>query len=154
MILIGIDPGINNTGWSVVKKNGANLKYIASGVIKTKVSEPLSSRLALISKQLQKIIDLYNPNISGLEEIFVNKNPMSSMKLAHARGAILSILGINNIDVLEFAPRTIKKNITGTGTADKDQIIHMVKIIFAKQDIKSPDEADALAVAYSVSLFN
>ena len=154
MILIGIDPGINNTGWSIVKKDGANLKYIASGVIKTKQSNALSSRLALISEKLQNIIDLYNPNIAGLEEIFVNKNPMSSMKLAHARGAILSVLGVKNIKVLEFSARTIKKNITGTGTANKDQIIHMIKIVFGKQDIKSPDEADALAVAYSASLFN
>lgn len=152
MIIIGIDPGINNTGWAIIRKNRANLEYVASGFIKTKASEPLYLRLAVIISELQKIIEFYHPEIAGLEEIFLNKNPESSLKLAHARGAIMSVFGASNIKVLEFAARSVKKNITGTGKAEKEQVMHMVKLIFGSTNIKSSDESDALAVAYSVSL--
>ena len=149
---MGIDPAINNTGWAIIKKYGGKLEYISSGFIKTKASDGLHIRLAFITSELNKVIGLYNPEVAGLEEIFLNKNPSSSIKLAHARGAIMSALGSNNINVLEFAPRSIKKNIVGTGTAEKDQVMHMVKLIFGASNIKSLDESDAIAIAYSASL--
>ena len=152
MIIMGIDPGINNTGWAIIKKNINKLEYVASGFIKTKASDKLYLRLAFIVSELRKVIELYNPEIAGLEEIFLNKNPSSSLKLAHARGAIMSVLGSSNIQVLEFSARSVKKNIVGTGAAEKEQVMHMVKLIFGSSSIKSSDESDALAIAYSASL--
>ena len=152
MNILGIDPAINKTGWAVISKNGSEIKYIAGGVINTNPGDNLFVRLGVIMLQMQKILDQYKPTIAGVEETFLNKNPASSLKLAHARGALGGVLGAAEIEVFEFAPRLIKKNITGNGNAEKNQVMHMVKLIFGVNNIGSYDHSDALAIAYSASL--
>ena len=147
MIILGVDPGINNTGWAVIRKS-QKLEYIASGVIKTKAAESLGKRLAYICVELAQLLGEYMPQMAALEETFLNNNALSSLKLAHARGAIMAEIAKTGIELQEFAAKKVKKTITGHGAADKGQIIHMVNFLFPKAKITSHDEADALAIAY------
>lgn len=151
MIILGIDPAITVTGWGVIKFTGNTLNYISSGVITTNSSDSMPLRLSIISNAIDEIIAKFQPNIAAMEEIFVNKNPLSSIKLSHARGAIMATIGRHNLDIHEFAPNTVKKTLTGVGHADKGQMLHMIKIILPTAKTTKADEADALAVAYTCS---
>jgi len=153
MIILGIDPAISCTGWGVMSVNGNALKYIASGVIETKSNDTMHARLAYISNSVEEIINTFQPNIAAIEETFVNKNMLSSLKLSHARGAIMAIIGRYNIPLHEFAPNKIKKTLTGSGHADKEQMLHMIKILLPTALLTKSDEADALAVAYTCSVY-
>jgi crossover junction endodeoxyribonuclease RuvC len=147
MRIIGIDPGLNNTGWGIIEKKGNILSYIASGVVKTDVKSPLSDRLYTIDAELEKIIALYKPVTSAIEETFVNKSGSSSLKLGMARGAAFLAPARAGLDVAEYGANKVKKSVVGAGHADKNQIQMMVKILLPKSDFKSADAADALAVA-------
>src|SRR5690606_37170441 len=114
--------------------------YIASGCIKTSPSEEMYLRLSYIHEKLEEIIAQHNPAMIAMEETFVNKNPVSSMKLSYVRGAIMALSGIKQIPFKEFKPNAIKKAIVGSGHAEKEQVMHMVKILFPKtSNIKSFD---------------
>ncbi|MEY3197208.1 MAG: Crossover junction endodeoxyribonuclease RuvC, partial [Pseudomonadota bacterium] len=128
MIILGLDPAITKTGWGVIRAENSSIFYIASGSIVTKSEDLMPRRLSYISDEIHKIIELYNPTIAAMEEIFVNVNPHSSIKLAHARGAIMSEVGKSGIELREFAPNKIKKTITGAGKADKEQVLYMVNM--------------------------
>ncbi len=150
MKILGIDPGINNIGWSILEEtSGGQIKYIASGKITTNPQDTITSRLALIFVKLTEVISSHKPDIASLEEIFININPKSSMTLSFARGTILCCIGYNNLTSLEFAPNTIKKTIVGNGKADKQQIMKMLKFIIPHLSFSSADEADAIAIAYT-----
>lgn len=147
MIIIGIDPGLNNTGWGIIEQNQNALTYVASGVIKPNAKLPLAQRLYMIDSELDKVISLYKPNTSAIEETFINKSGSSSLKLGMARGVAFIAPARHGIDVGEYSPNKIKKSVVGAGHASKDQIQMMVKILLPKADFKSEDEADALAIA-------
>lgn len=149
MRIIGIDPAINNTGWAILEKINNKIIYIASGVIKTKPSNNLAHRLGFIADNLTKIIDIYSPNYSSIEEIFLNSNPKSSITLSHARGAILSLMGQKQIPVLEFTPNKIKKTIVGNGKADKIQVQKMLNYVIENVKFTNSDESDAIAIGYT-----
>lgn len=154
MLILGIDPGTNYTGWGLIKRLSINsFQYIASGVITTSNTEELYLRLAKISNEIEKVIENFNPFLVAVEESLANKNPQSSIKLAHTRGAILAVLGKCNLQVLEIMPKTIKKTLTGNGNAEKAQVEHMVKILLPNCTIKRNDEADALAIAYTAGVY-
>jgi crossover junction endodeoxyribonuclease RuvC len=150
--ILGIDPALTTTGWGIIESQGSAIKYIASGTIKTKATETLAFRLAFIANEIEKIIIKFKPNITGLEEIFINVNAVSSIKLAHARGAIISVIGKHNIELTEFAPNKIKKTIVGVGKAEKEQVMYMINMIMPTAKITQLDEADALAAAYCCSV--
>ncbi len=155
MRIIGIDPGLHKTGWGVIEYTRKNnsIKYIASGVIQTKPSNPLAQRVYTLFTALDDILTTYAPNAAGLEEIFINNNALSSIKLCHARGALLATLYKHKLDIAEFAPNKVKKTITGTGRADKNQISHMVALILPSAGkMKTSDESDALAIAYCAAM--
>lgn len=154
MIILGIDPSINNVGYGIIKLNSYNsINYLASGVIKTTNCDLLHIRLAIIVKGIEELIAKYNPLAIGMEEVFINTNAQSSIKLCHARGAIMSVIGKENMIFKEFAPNKIKKILTGSGHADKLQMIHMIKLVVKNVAASiTNDEADALAVAYAVSI--
>ncbi|AVP87913.1 hypothetical protein phytr_9850 [Candidatus Phycorickettsia trachydisci] len=156
MIILGIDPGINNVGYGVIRFNNySNIDYIASGLIKTKPSEPLYMRLSHIISGVEGIINDFKPNLIGMEEVFINKNAASSIKLCHARGAIMSVIGKLGCNFSEISPNSVKKTVTGSGHADKNQVFYMIKIILKQSQLKiSPDESDALAVAFAVGVLN
>lgn len=155
MIILGIDPALASLGWGVISDDGTKLKYLASGLIKTKADELIQNRLAYIANSLEKIINEYKPSLISMEETFVNSNAVSSLKLAYVRGAIMALIGRRNINFSEFKPNLIKKTVVGVGHAEKAQIVHMIKILLpGSSNIKNFDEADALAIAYTGSIYS
>ncbi|MCC8406328.1 MAG: crossover junction endodeoxyribonuclease RuvC [Rickettsia endosymbiont of Ecitomorpha arachnoides] len=150
MIVLGIDPALGSLGWAVVARQSTKLKYLASGTIKTSSKDEIHNRLAFINSTLEKVILEYQPNMAAIEETFVNTNSVTSLKLGYARGAIMSLIGRYNLDMREFKPNTVKKTVTGYGHAEKDQILHMIKLLLPGTSvITNSDEADAVAIAYT-----
>lgn len=147
MRIIGIDPGLNNTGWGIIEKQGNRLGYVACGVIKPQAQASMAERLLEIDCELEKIITLYEPQTSAIEETFVNKSGSSSLKLGMARGAAFLAPARAGLEVAEYSANKIKKSVVGAGHADKNQIQVMVKILLPRADFKTPDAADALAIA-------
>ena len=146
-VVIGIDPGIRNTGWGVIRVEGNNLLHLCHGVIKTEDNESDALRLNFIANSLDEIIKKYKPDIAAIEKIFVSNSGESALKLGMARGVALnSLVSHKQILIKELAARYIKKAITGTGTADKDQIKYMIEKLLGKTVVQS-DAADALAIA-------
>lgn len=153
-IVMGIDPGINKTGWSILSGNRSNVWYVASGVIATSASNSIAQRLGYMSYELDKLIILHKPTIVSIEDTFVNMNAQSSLILAQARGLIIGTVGRHDLDVVEYKPNAIKKTVTGYGHASKEQIITMLKFIFPSIMSKSPDQNDAISVAYTYIMHN
>ena len=154
MIILGLDPALTTTGWGVIKASGSSISYIASGTVVTKPDEEMAVRLAKIIAEIERIILEFKPQVAAMEEVFVNMNAASSLKLAHARGAIMSVVGKHNIPLKEFAPNKIKKTIVGSGKADKTQVIYMVNLLMPNAKVTKPDEADAIAAAYTCFAFS
>ena len=147
MRIIGIDPGLVNTGWAVIDSVGDERRYVASGVLRPPVKETLAVRLSFIFKELGDLIDQWKPDVCGIEITFVNNNPTTSLILGHARGAAILAVSTRDIPVYEYEPNKIKKAISAAGHADKGQVGRMVRILLPKALPKSPDESDALAIA-------
>lgn len=147
MRILGIDPGLQKTGWGIILSEGHAIKFIACGVIKTNSTAPLSERLCDLHTQLSKIINCYDIDSAAIEETFVNRNPASALKLGQARGVLLCVPAIFGIEVEEYAANTIKKSLVGAGHAAKQQMGMMIKTLLPGCGQISPDEADALAVA-------
>lgn len=153
MIILGLDPALTTTGWGVIEASGSSIKYIASGTIVTKPDEEMPLRLARIILEIERVILEFKPQITAMEEVFVNMNASSSLKLAHARGAIMSVVGKHNIPLKEFAPNKIKKTLVGAGKAEKAQVIYMVNLLMPNAKVTKHDEADAIAAAYTCFAF-
>ncbi len=147
MRILGIDPGLNNTGWGIIEQNQNTLSFVACGVIKPDAKADTGDRLYTIDAELEKIIGLYKPHTAAIEETFVNKSPASSLKLGMARGVAFIAPARSGIDIAEYGANKVKKSVVGAGHATKDQIQMMVKILLPKADFKSEDAADALAIA-------
>jgi crossover junction endodeoxyribonuclease RuvC len=147
MIVLGIDPALIKTGYGLVEMKNNTLTYIASGVIHTDTKMSIENRLQNIFVEINKIIEKYKPDYFSIEETFINNNPTTSLKLGQARGVAILSAGINNLKVFEYKPNTIKKSVTGVGKATKDQIVMMIKCLLPLSNVKSEDEADALAIA-------
>jgi len=147
MRIIGIDPGLNNTGWGVIEQNQNALSYIASGVIQPDKSADIADRLLAIDTALEKIMTLYKPQSVAIEETFVNKSGAASIKLGMARGVAFIAPARAGIKVFEYGANKVKKSVVGAGHANKDQVQMMVKILLPKADFKNADAADALAIA-------
>lgn len=149
MRILGIDPALGTLGWGVVDYSLPSIKYVNSGLIKTKPALPLFERLGDIANQIRQIIVEYKPETVGMEITFLNKNATSSFKLAYVRGVIMSIVGELNLQYKEYSPNQIKKALVGAGHAEKEQVKYMVKMLMPTVSDKiNLDEADALAVAY------
>jgi crossover junction endodeoxyribonuclease RuvC len=146
-IILGIDPGLGTTGWGVIRYQGNRLSHIANGQIRTNAKAPLPSRLLELDTAVAAIVSDYRPDAAAIEEIYVNKNPQTTLKLVQARGGLLLSLARAGLSVGEYAPRLIKKAIVGTGAAEKVQIDAMVQRLLPGVQIAGPDAADALAVA-------
>ncbi len=146
-IILGIDPGLQKTGWGIINSNGNRISFVACGSANSDSHDPISTRLLSISESLRKIIEIYKPDQCAIEETFVNKNPMSSLKLGHARGAAMLTVSLAGLKPYEYAATLVKKTIVGVGRAEKAQVLMMVKQFLPKAEIKSEDAADALAIA-------
>lgn len=147
--ILGIDPGLLHTGWAIIDTAGSSRKYVASGVILPKTTGTLPERLAIIFNEVSKLIDAFSPNQCSIEITFVNKNPRTTLILGHARAAAIVAVSTRNIPIYEYEPNKIKKALTGAGHADKSAIDKMVKILLPAANPKTPDEADAIAIALS-----
>ncbi|HEY9090750.1 crossover junction endodeoxyribonuclease RuvC [Parasphingorhabdus sp.] len=147
MIILGLDPGLGTTGWGVINAEGNRLSHIANGQIKTDPKMALASRLLKLDLELTDLLLEYRPEAAAVEEVFVNSNPQSTLKLGQARGVVLLGASRTGIDVGEYAARVVKKSVVGVGKADKDQVQAMIKILLPGVKLTGADAADALAVA-------
>ena len=147
LIILGLDPSLSCTGWGLIRAEGNRLTHLANGQLTTDASEPLPRRLAHLATMLDAVIADHSPTTAAAEEIFVNKNPQSTLKLAQARGVVLMTAARAGLDVAEYAARLVKKAVVGTGAAEKAQVHAMVQRLLPGVKIAGPDAADALAVA-------
>ena len=147
MRILGLDPGLGTTGWGVIEAESNRLIHVANGQLKTDSSAELPTRLAHLADQLDAMIADQRPDSAAVEEVFVNKNPQSTLKLSQARGVALMIAARAGLDVGEYAARLVKKAVVGTGGAEKAQVHAMVQRLLPGAKIAGPDSADALAVA-------
>ena len=145
--LLGLDPGLGTTGWGIIQAEGNRLSHIANGQLKTNTAAPLPERLADLARQLETLIAEHAPEAAAVEEVFVNKNPQSTLKLGQARGVVLMCAARAGIAVGEYSPTLVKKAVVGTGGAEKAQVHAMVSRLLPGAKIAGPDAADALAVA-------
>ena len=147
MRILGLDPGLGTTGWGLIQAEGNRLRHVANGQLKTDPSAPLPQRLAALADQLEALIAEQRPDAAAVEEVFVNKNPQSTLKLGQARGVVIMTAARSGIDVGEYAARLVKKAVVGVGNAEKAQVHAMVARLLPGVKVAGPDAADALAVA-------
>ncbi len=150
--ILGIDPGLRQTGFGIIEKSGEKLSYIASGTIKTTSGkgaeiEDLPTRLKIILDSLFEVIDTYAPQQAAVEKVFVNVNPQSTLLLGQARGAAISAAVLRKLPVAEYTALQVKQSVVGNGHAAKEQVQEMVKRLLKLPANPSPDSADALACA-------
>lgn len=147
MILLGLDPGLRNTGWGIIEAVDNRLSHVADGAVCTDARLGLADRLVQLHAGLARIIERYQPMEAAVEETFVNKNAVSTLKLGQARGVALLVPANAGVPVSEYTPNQVKKAVVGTGHAAKEQIQMMVRTLLPGCGIASADAADALAVA-------
>ena len=146
-LILGLDPGLGTTGWGMIRAEGNRLSHVANGQFRTDATEALAARLSHLASQLEALLADRPPDCAAVEEVFVNKNPQSTLKLGQARGVTLMIAARAGLDVAEYAARFVKKAVVGGGNADKTQVHFMVQRLLPGAVIAGPDSADALAVA-------
>ncbi len=152
-ITVGIDPGSRITGYGVVEYDRKGVVYTASGIIKVKSGDPRALRLVGIKRELDAVLKRYKPSSVAVEDLFIAKNPRSSLALGEARGVILLSAAEAGIPVFEYSPREVKSSVTGRGSASKDQVASLVlKLLKSDVTPSSQDETDALAVAFCHAL--
>ena len=147
MLVLGLDPGLGTTGWGLIEAEGNRLAHVANGQIKTDAAIPLPKRLAALANELEQLIAERRPGTAAVEEVFVNKNPQSTLKLGQARGVVIMVAARGGLEVGEYAARLVKKAVVGNGNAEKIQLHAMVSRLLPGAKIAGPDAADALAVA-------
>jgi crossover junction endodeoxyribonuclease RuvC len=147
MIFLGLDPGLQSTGWGVIEAQGNRLRHVANGQVKSRADNALGQRLTQLYEALEAIIAEFRPDAAAVEETFVNQNPRSTLKLGQARGVALLAAARCGVVVGEYAPAVIKKAVVGVGQAEKDQVHAMVKRLLPGANVAGPDAADALAIA-------
>ena len=147
MLILGLDPSLTCTGWGIVAKSGNRLTHVANGQVRTDPAASLPERLVTLDRELTDVILAHRPDCAAVEEVFVNKNPQSTLKLGQARGVALLAAARAGLPVAEYATRLVKKAIVGTGAAEKAQVQAMLKVLLPTAQITGADAADALAVA-------
>jgi crossover junction endodeoxyribonuclease RuvC len=146
-IILGIDPGLQHTGWGVIAARGNGLSFVACGTIHTQPKQAMTDRLRTLHDGLQQVIRTHAPHEAALEETFVNMNNASSLKLAQARGAIMLSVSLEGLHLYEYSTNLIKKSVVGSGHADKTQVAMMVRTLLPSSNAQGADASDALAVA-------
>ena len=147
MIVLGLDPSLTCTGWGVIRVEGSRISHVANGEVATDPTAPIAARLDHLHSAIAAVIGAHAPDRAAAEEVFANKNPQSTLKLAQARGAVLAACGSTGLEVREHAARLVKKAVVGTGGADKRQVQAMIKVLLPGAKVAGADAADALAVA-------
>jgi crossover junction endodeoxyribonuclease RuvC len=147
MRILGLDPSLSSTGWGVIEVENNRVRYVADGFIPTNTKDPIENRLFEINKVLCEVIDYYKPDEAAIEQVFLNSNPLSTIKLGMARGVVIMTPAQFGIKVSEYEPNKVKKAVVGVGKADKSQVETMVKILLPGCKPKNNDSSDALAIA-------
>lgn len=148
MIILGVDPGTNVTGFGVINYNKNSFNRITHGIIKLPPSKPLALKLEIIYDELVRLIKLYKPDEFAIETAFYGKNVQSAMKIGYARGVSILAAVHNNVPTSEYSPREVKKSIVGNGAASKEQVGFMIRTLLEIKSLKMKfDESDALAIA-------
>ena len=153
-IILGIDPGIADTGWGVIKKQGQKIIMLACGSIKTPAKTEFINRLKTLHQELSSIIKKYQPDAVSVEELFFCKNVKTALAVGQARGVVLMTIAQNNLPIFEYTPLQVKQALTSYGQADKNQVGQMVKVMLNLKSVPKPDDAaDALAIAITCCNF-
>lgn len=145
-VILGIDPGSRITGYGVISTTGSRHTFLGCGCIKTQ-GDCMANRLHQIYTGLCEVIQTYQPDECSIEQVFMNKNANSALKLGQARGAALVALASQGVLIAEYTPRAIKQAIVGYGGAEKNQVQHMVKVLLNLSKTPQADASDALAIA-------
>ncbi|WP_251231603.1 crossover junction endodeoxyribonuclease RuvC [Adlercreutzia aquisgranensis] len=146
--VLGIDPGLANTGWGIVRQEGARLECVAYGCISSRSDDPLAQRLLKVTSQMRAVIARFQPECVGIETVWFGQNVTAAFATGQARGAALVACAEGGLQVGEFSPSQIKLSVVGTGSASKDQVAYMVRHVLGLRDVPRPDHAaDALAAA-------
>lgn len=145
--IIGIDPGLRNMGWGIIEVAGNKLEYIACGKVCSDSKLSLALRLKELFFGLNKILEQYTPNEAAVEQTFVNKDAVATLKLGQARAVALLVPSLHNVIVAEYAPNKVKKAVVGVGHCEKQQVQMMVSMLLPRSKAASADAADALAIA-------
>ena len=146
MRVMGLDPGLRALGWGIVDVSGSKLSHVANGICRTETG-PLGPRLVSLFDELTGVWARFQPDTAAVEQTFVNKDGVGTLKLGQARGIAMLVPAQAGIEVGEYAPNAVKKAVVGVGHADKRQIEHMVRLQLPGIEIEGPDAADALAIA-------
>lgn len=147
MKILGIDPGLRQTGWAVIENRSGQFFQIGAGTIKSSSTDALASRLLDIFEALELVIKTYQPDEVSVEETFVNKDAAGTLKLGQARAMALLAPARAGLPIGEYAPNTVKKTVVGAGHADKSQVDYMIRLQVKNADTDSADATDALAIA-------
>jgi crossover junction endodeoxyribonuclease RuvC len=146
-VVLGLDPGTRHFGWGVVEQRGQRLVHIAHGVIHTNADESIAARLVVIERALLEVLSAHGPSVASVEALFFAKDPQAASKLGHARGVALLVCARGGLAIHEYAPALVKRAMTGTGRAEKNQVAQMVRVVLALPAVPPADAADALASA-------
>jgi crossover junction endodeoxyribonuclease RuvC len=147
LIIIGLDPSLTCTGWGVIAAEGSRLRHVANGQVRTDAKAPLPARLLELHERLCAVIAEHRPASAAAEEVFVNENGQTTLKLGQARGVVLLAAARSGLQIGEYAPSLVKQAVVGTGRAEKAQVHAMVSRLLPGVKIVGADAADALAVA-------
>lgn len=145
--ILGIDPGSRITGYGLVASHCGKLEFIACGVVKTSADMPFAHRLNQIFDGVNEVVQVHQPTVVAVEDVFLATNPRSALKLGQARGVAVVAAMQNGLQVYDYSPRVVKQGVVGYGQASKDQVQHMVRVLLGLNGSPSSDAADALAVA-------
>ncbi|MDO5603858.1 MAG: crossover junction endodeoxyribonuclease RuvC [Paracoccus sp. (in: a-proteobacteria)] len=147
MRVLGIDPGLQRTGWGVIETDGPRLRHVANGVVTSAPGDDLGVRLLGLYRGLAAVIAAHAPDAAAVEQTFVNKDAAGTLKLGQARGIALLVPAEAGLEIGEYAPNAVKKAVVGVGHAAKEQVQHMVRQQLAGVSLAGADAADALAIA-------
>ena len=145
--IVGIDPGLRNTGWGLIESEGNSLRFVASGTVRSDAKSPLAKRLCDLHDGLVEVLERYAPHEAAVEATFVNKDAVATLKLGQARGIAMLVPAKAGLTVAEYAPNAVKKAVIGVGHGEKNQILMMVKMLLPKAAFDTEHAADALAIA-------
>ncbi|MCK8785404.1 crossover junction endodeoxyribonuclease RuvC [Roseomonas sp. NAR14] len=147
MRILGLDPGLQHTGWGVLESAGSRLRHLADGVVSTEADLPLSTRLTQLHRALATLLEAWRPDEAAVEHTYVNKNPAAALKLGQARGVVMLAPALFGIEVAEYQAMEVKRAVVGNGHAEKVQVAAMVRHLLPGARLLRADAADALAVA-------
>ena len=148
MVILGIDPGLANTGWGIVETRGSEMRARAYGCIHTSAGSDIATRLRQIADELAQVVERSSPQEAAIEGVYFGANTRSAIPTAHARGAALVACSLCGVEIGDYTPMQIKQSVVGTGAADKHQVIYMVRTLLHLDHDPRPDHAaDALACA-------